>query len=52
VVQSLEFHPTAPALFTAGLDKTLRLFHVGWRFCFVLFCCLAEIVGSNPGVLR
>ena len=28
VVQSAEFHPSAPAMFTAGLDKTLRLFHV------------------------
>ncbi|KAJ2709022.1 U3 snoRNP protein [Coemansia spiralis] len=28
VVQSLQFHPTAPVLLTAGLDKTLRLFEV------------------------
>ncbi|ORY53100.1 WD40 repeat-like protein, partial [Rhizoclosmatium globosum] len=28
VVQSCKFHPNAPVLLTAGLDKTLRLFHV------------------------
>ncbi|KAJ3414597.1 U3 snoRNP protein [Chytridiales sp. JEL 0842] len=28
VVQSCKFHPSAPVLLTAGLDKTLRLFHV------------------------
>lgn len=28
VVQSCQFHPTAPALFTAGLDRSLRIFHV------------------------
>ena len=28
VIQSLQFHPTAPVLFTAGLDKTLRIFQI------------------------
>ncbi|KAJ3272498.1 U3 snoRNP protein [Terramyces sp. JEL0728] len=28
VIQSLGFHPNSPVMFTAGLDKTLRLFHI------------------------
>jgi len=28
VVQSTAFHPTLPLLFTAGFDKTLRIFQV------------------------
>jgi len=28
VVQAVQFHPTAPAILTAGLDKTVRLFQV------------------------
>ncbi|KAJ3219529.1 U3 small nucleolar RNA-associated protein 18 [Dinochytrium kinnereticum] len=28
VVQSCQFHPAAPILMTAGLDHTLRLFHI------------------------
>jgi U3 small nucleolar RNA-associated protein 18 len=28
MIQSLQFHPTAPVLLTAGLDKTLRLFQI------------------------
>lgn len=28
VVQAVQFHPTAPAVLTAGLDKTVRLFQV------------------------
>eukprot|EP00051_Salpingoeca_urceolata_P019673 m.290262 g.290262 ORF g.290262 m.290262 type:complete len:535 (+) comp19464_c0_seq12:84-1688(+) len=28
VVQATEFHPAAPVLFTAGLDKTLRIFQI------------------------
>eukprot|EP01147_Barroeca_monosierra_P004842 gene4842-8682_t len=31
VVQIIDFHPSAPALLTAGLDKTLRIFHVDGR---------------------
>ncbi|KAI8896359.1 WD40-repeat-containing domain protein [Globomyces pollinis-pini] len=28
VIQAIGFHPTAPVMFTAGLDKTLRLFQI------------------------
>ncbi|KAJ3324208.1 U3 snoRNP protein [Boothiomyces sp. JEL0866] len=28
VIQTLGFHPSSPVMFTAGLDKTLRLFHI------------------------
>ena len=28
VVQAVQFHPTAPAMLTAGLDKTLRVFQI------------------------
>ncbi|KAI8826861.1 WD40-repeat-containing domain protein [Fimicolochytrium jonesii] len=31
VVQSIEFHPTAPVLLTCGYDKTLRLFQIDGR---------------------
>eukprot|EP00043_Microstomoeca_roanoka_P005218 m.54398 g.54398 ORF g.54398 m.54398 type:complete len:509 (+) comp12865_c0_seq2:51-1577(+) len=31
VIQSVHFHPTAPALLTAGFDKTLRIFQVDGR---------------------
>jgi U3 small nucleolar RNA-associated protein 18 len=27
-VQSVQFHPRAPVILTAGLDKTVRLFHI------------------------
>lgn len=29
VIQSVRFHPNNQLLFTAGMDKTLRLFHIG-----------------------
>lgn len=28
VVQAISFHPSAPAMLTAGLDKTMRVFQV------------------------
>lgn len=28
VVQAIQFHPSAPAMLTAGLDKTLRVFQI------------------------
>ncbi|EGD73255.1 hypothetical protein PTSG_04968 [Salpingoeca rosetta] len=31
VVQAVHFHPSAPAILTAGLDKTLRIFQVDGR---------------------
>lgn len=31
IVSSLQFHPTAPVMFTSGLDKTLRLFNIDGR---------------------
>jgi hypothetical protein len=30
LINALEFHPTARALFTAGLDRNLRIFQVRW----------------------
>jgi U3 small nucleolar RNA-associated protein 18 len=31
VIQSVRFHPNAPVILTAGLDKTLRLFHINGK---------------------